>query len=112
MPRMICEGWWEQIGLGRQPMERLVIEFENGQLQGEGQDIVGPFRISGTLSDDHLLMLKTYIGKHTVCYEGESLGEGRYQGEWTIGEFDRGNWEIFFKAVADTDPDDIQNIGG
>jgi hypothetical protein len=29
-----CEGWWEQAGYGRQPMEQLRIEFEGGDIRG------------------------------------------------------------------------------
>jgi len=28
-----CEGWWEQSGYGRQPMEQLRIEFDGGDIR-------------------------------------------------------------------------------
>src|SRR5947207_8154485 len=42
-----CDGWWEEQGYGRQPMENLRISFGQGRLQGSGSDIVGPFTLSG-----------------------------------------------------------------
>ena len=49
MSRVHCEGWWEQPGFGRQPMEQLQLSFNAGEVTGAGIDVVGAFRIAGRL---------------------------------------------------------------
>ena len=48
MDRVRCEGWWQQGGHGRQPMEQLEISFEGSKLQGTGTDIIGPLSIKSS----------------------------------------------------------------
>lgn len=43
MPKLLCEGWWEQAGYGRQSMNGLVMDFADGGLTGNGEDVIGPF---------------------------------------------------------------------
>jgi len=41
-----CEGWWEQVDFGRQPMLDLRIQVAEGRIVGSGSDMVGPFTCS------------------------------------------------------------------
>jgi hypothetical protein len=90
-----CEGWWEQSGYGRQPMLELTIVIEDGNLRGQGRDIIGPFTLTGQIVREQVAILKRYIGQHSVEYYGAYDGEGTLAGKWEIGDF-RGNWLIKF----------------
>jgi hypothetical protein len=93
-----CEGWWEQHGLGRQPMQELTMQFAAGRVAGSGHDVVGVFTFAGTISPQgHVAMVKQYLGKHSVDYVGTYDGEGLLQGEWDLGYFGRGRWLIWMK---------------
>ena len=94
-PSIRCEGWWEQVGYGRQPMLELTIALEDGNLRGQGRDIIGPFTLTGQIVREHVAILKRYIGQHSVEYYGTYDGEGTLAGQWEIGDF-RGNWLIKF----------------
>lgn len=93
MSRLRCEGWWEQQGLGRQPMEDLELTFRDGDVSGSGRDIVGDFILSGQLQSDRALLVKQYVGSHRVDYPGSFDGEGTLQGLWSIHGFG-GKWMI------------------
>lgn len=98
VPGIPCEGWWDQTGFGRQPMENLRLRFEAGQIRGAGSDIVGPFSFVGTISDKgQVAMVKRYFGRHTVDYLGTYDGEGPMWGEWRIGPM-LGRWAIKIKG--------------
>lgn len=98
VPGIPCEGWWEQAGFGRQPMEQLRLRFEAGQITGVGTDIIGPFSFTGTMSGGgQVVMLKRYFGRHTVDYLGMYDGEGLLWGEWRIGPM-LGRWAIRIKG--------------
>jgi len=88
-----CEGWWEQEGFGRQPMYELTISLLDGNLHGQGRDIVGPFTLNGQVVQDQVAILKRYLGQHSVEYYGAYDGEGTFAGHWEIGG-DRGTWII------------------
>ena len=40
-------GFWEQYDYGRQEMRGLELTFHNGEIDGRGTDIIGPFVFSG-----------------------------------------------------------------
>lgn len=72
-----CDGWWEQIFFGRQPMKDLVVSIEADRIQGRGSDVVGPFVLEGLFSSDGSVALsKHYVGRHSVRYLGKYDGEG------------------------------------
>ena len=100
MPKFQVDGWWEQSGYGRQPMTNLIIEFTNGQLDGSGDDIVGPFVLSGHIQGDQIVIHKQYLGQHTIDYHGTSDGEGVYFGDWTSCGHVGGKWSIRVRSVA------------
>ncbi|QDV68998.1 hypothetical protein Poly24_27110 [Rosistilla carotiformis] len=100
MSKLRCEGWWEQQGLGRQPMEDLQIAFHEGQVSGSGRDIVGAFTLSGQLQGERALLVKHYLGSHRVDYPGSFDGEGTLQGLWSIDGFG-GKWMIHVARDAE-----------
>src|SRR5438105_3329553 len=64
-------GYWEQAIFGRQVMHDLILRFEGGRIDGEGYDCIGAFAFAGEY-DEHggVVMVKHYVGKHTVHYVG------------------------------------------
>jgi hypothetical protein len=80
-------GYWEQAGFGRQLMYDLTLYFEGGGITGEGYDCIGPFTFAGEY-DEHgdVVLVKQYLGRHQVVYNGRYDGEGTIYGRWTIGE--------------------------
>ena len=101
MPRFHCSGWWEQAGLGRQPMQDFQIAFEAGQFNGQGRDIVGRFEITGELVGPQIELRKQYIGQHLIVYHGTGDGEGIYSGTWTSNGIPGGRWLIRFLSLTD-----------
>jgi hypothetical protein len=89
-----CEGWWEQDMYGRQPMQELRLEFQDGAVSGSGTDIVGPFTLEGVLANGKVDITKQYIGRHRLKYIGDFDGEGTMQGTWMIGGVSGGRWAI------------------
>jgi hypothetical protein len=85
-PSGAWRGYWEQVLWGRQPMEPLVLRFADGIVEGEGEDCIGPFTFTGLYeADGTVTMIKQYLGKHTVQYQGTYDGEGTIYGRWSIG---------------------------
>ena len=78
-------GWWKQYRLGRQMMRDLFLDVDSeGTITGGGKDCVGRFTFHGRLqADGSVSLVKQYIGRHRVLYEGRNSGEGIY-GAWTI----------------------------
>ena len=84
-PSGVWNGYWEQPGYGRQPMRDFLLRFADGEVTGEGIDIVGPFTVTGEYDDrGSVTLTKKYVGRHTVSYVGRHDGEGTIFGEWTI----------------------------
>jgi hypothetical protein len=93
-------GYWEQRGWGRQSMHDLVLKFAEGVISGKGNDCIGSFRFEGTCdSQGVVVMMKQYLGKHRVLYQGQYDGEGTIFGRWSIGPFDSG--EFLLSLVPD-----------
>jgi hypothetical protein len=88
-------GYWEQRGMGRQPMEDLSFQLAGGLIRGGGSDIIGLFTFYGRMEQDgRVLMMKQYIGRHAVAYEGQYDGEGTIFGTWSIGAWDSGDFML------------------
>lgn len=106
-----CEGWWEQNVYGRQPMSPLTLTFTDGEIQGSGNDIVGPFTMTGTMRDGQVVIHKQYLGKHATKYIGQFDGEGSMQGSWHIGDV-TGPWGIRYlgKPTCDDNIADIRDL--
>jgi len=110
MTKTHCEGWWEQSGLGRQPMSNLIVEFDNGQLEGSGDDIVGRFTLTGQVQGDTIVMRKQYCGQHAIDYHGTSVGEGLYHGDWIWSGHVGGKWAVYVRSVAKGEESEITEI--
>ncbi len=69
---------------GRFPTH-LGLRFQNGRLEGEGHDLVGPYTVRGTYdpADGRCEWTKQYLGKHSVSYLGYNEGNGIW-GVWEI----------------------------
>jgi hypothetical protein len=81
------QGYWEQVIWGRQSMRDLVLRFDGGLVEGEGVDVIGRFTFLGEYdSQGSVTLVKQYLGKHAVLYNGRHDGEGTIYGRWSIGE--------------------------
>jgi hypothetical protein len=79
------QGFWDQDIWGRQEMRGLVLRFAGGAVEGEGRDMVGRFTFRGSYDDQgHVSLVKQYVGRHQVVYEGTYDGEGTILGRWFI----------------------------
>jgi hypothetical protein len=84
-PTGVWRGYWEAAGWGRQEMQELVLRFADGKVTGDGVDRVGRFTFRGTYEPSGTVTLvKQYIGRHQVIYQGQHDGEGTIFGRWTI----------------------------
>jgi hypothetical protein len=62
-----CVGWWQQRGLGRQPMDDLMIHFSSGTIHGHGRDIIGDFELNGSMGEgDSVHIVKQYTGTWSI----------------------------------------------
>ncbi len=98
-------GYWDQTAFGRQPMGPLLLRFHDGRIDGEGRDIVGPFTFTGDY-DEHgaVRLVKQYLGRHQVFYQGTYDGEGTIFGKWRIHPFWSGTFAlspVVGKALTD-----------
>lgn len=110
MSPVACEGWWEQRGLGRQPMAQLHLSFDEGNVHGSGTDIIGLFTFTGRLDCGKVVLVKQYMGKHRVDYIGDFDGEGTFHGTWRVGLY--GFLELWMiKIVSVLEEPDIRQIG-
>jgi hypothetical protein len=84
----VWRGFWEQEGYGRQPMEAFELHFHGGLATGHGLDVVGRFTFQGEYDEatGRVTLVKQYLGRHRVFYDGRPDGEGSILGKWTITE--------------------------
>jgi len=104
-------GWWEQHVLGRRSMHNLVLDVAaDGTVTGGGEDCVGPFTFQGQFRPDGTISLvKRYLGRHWVAYEGQNSGEGIY-GIWDIPGFDTGRFALRPLGESEDACDEIQEL--
>jgi len=74
----------------------LMLEFAAGQMNGNGNDDIGPFLIKGRYdaSNRECYWTKSYVGRHDVFYRGFREGKGIW-GVWEIGHIGRGGFHIW-----------------
>jgi len=86
---------------GKHWME-LSLSFRQGTIQGEGRDWVGPFLIRGRyqVEDGKCWWTKSYIGKHSIAYQGYNEGKGIW-GTWEYQAGWRGGFHIWPEAMGD-----------
>jgi hypothetical protein len=87
-PSGVWRGFWEQKEFGRQPMEAFHLHFRSGEVNGHGRDVIGRFTFHGAYDEKsgRVAMVKQYLGKHQVRYDGRPDGEGSILGTWSIVE--------------------------
>jgi hypothetical protein len=104
-------GWWEQRGLGRRMMHNLVLDVAaDGTVVGGGEDCVGSFTFTGQLrADGTISLVKQYIGRHRVSYEGHNSGEGIF-GTWHISNFWTGRFALRPFAESKMGHGEIQEL--
>lgn len=97
----LWRAYWEQEGWGRQEMFELHLAFDQGNVRGFGQDVVGRFIFTGQYdAQGRVVLVKQYLGRHIVHYFGHSTGEGIIQGTWEIPPFWKGTF-----AMSPVQPD-------
>jgi hypothetical protein len=92
----LWSGCWIRAGeTSRHPM-RLYLTFQDGRVQGSGDDEVGRFTMEGECasSDNYCSMTKTYVGSHGVEYRATWTGAG-YAGEWRIPDGGSGTFALW-----------------
>lgn len=99
------DGFWEQAGFGRQQMTPFFLRFEGATITGEGKDIVGRFVLHGQCDakNGRVRIVKQYVGKHRVMYEGEPDGEGCVFGTWRIEDLYSGPFLLRPMRVSEAD---------
>ena len=104
-------GWWEQRGLGRRTMHNLVLDVvANGVVTGSGDDCIGPITFEGQFRHDGTVsLIKQYIDRHWVSYEGQDSGEGIF-GTWCISGFWTGKFALRSLADSEDACDEIQEL--
>lgn len=112
-------GFWEQPRFGRQEMQAFELRFSGGRVQGSGVDIIGGFTVRGDYDDaGQVTLVKQYLGKHRVEYQGGPDGEGCILGTWvvraTLGDAvceDRGPFLMRPDLARPTGEEPIREIG-
>jgi hypothetical protein len=73
---------------------RLTLRFHDGQIEGDGNDRVGAFRIRGEYTaEGEVGFVKRYV-LHPVEYEGKWDGQMIF-GKWNIFRAESGEFEIW-----------------
>ena len=94
-PSGAWKGFWDQTVYGRQEMSGLVLRFAGGAVEGEGRDVIGRFTFRGHYDDQgRVTMVKQYVGRHQVHYEGRYDGEGTIFGQWSIDDLWKGKFAL------------------
>ncbi|MGL6075674.1 MAG: hypothetical protein ACRC8S_16080 [Fimbriiglobus sp.] len=106
-------GFWYQEQHGRQEMRAFELHFSETQITGHGVDLVGPFTFAGQVdpANGQIVMVKQYMGKHSVRYIGGPDGEGSIHGQWIIdtrihGEFIREEGNFLIQPVLTPEADE------
>lgn len=107
------EGFWVQDGVGRQAMTPFTLRFTDGTITGDGRDVVGRFTFSGTCDSatGRVVMVKHYLGKHSVQYAGQSDGEGSIHGTWSIERRHSGPFLMRPRVTKPAGDEPIHDIG-
>lgn len=111
------DGFWVQEYVGRQAMTPFTLRFADGQVTGDGRDVVGPFTFSGTYDETGAVRLvKQYFTaegreRHQVLYVGRPDGEGSITGTWSIGPDYTGPFLLRPRVPKPTGDEPIHEIG-
>jgi len=91
----------QKIVPGKSWME-LRLTFKKGLMAGDGRDWVGKFVFKGRydVETGKCWWTKSYLGKHSIAYQGFNEGKGIW-GVWEWEKFDRGGFHIWPIAMGD-----------
>ena len=80
------------------------LEFNDGELKGEGTDYVGPWTLQGKydLRELKCAWIKSYVGKHDVTYRG-TISKTGITGIWDIRELLTGSFHIWPQHLTEFD---------
>jgi hypothetical protein len=80
----------------------LALTFQNGKVKGTGRDWVGSFLISGRydVADGKCHWTKSYIGKHSLFYQGYNEGKGIW-GRWEHTSAWHGGFHVWPEGMSD-----------
>jgi hypothetical protein len=95
-------GFFLQKSIPGKHLMELRLNFQTGNMTGEGRDWVGEFVVKGqyNLADGKCYWTKKYLGKHDVFYQGYNEGKGIW-GVWEIGVLARGGFHIWPEGLQD-----------
>ena len=83
IPTINCKGKWFQ-GETSGEME-LNLLISNGNVEGDGEDPVGRFKIAGYVYGNHIAFKKSYLNKNSLLYFGSQKPNSElFGGEWFI----------------------------
>jgi hypothetical protein len=85
---------------------KLELTFAEGKVVGSGSDWVGKFVMNGSYETESgkCQMLKGYVGRHSVNYQGYNEGKGIW-GTWRFESVDHGGFYIWPEGMPDpTEP--------
>ncbi len=82
----------------------LNLEFSNQLMTGEGCDGIGTFLVKGRydLATKECHFTKSYVGAHSVFYQGFREGKGIW-GRWEIEIFAHGGFHIWPRRMGSAD---------
>jgi hypothetical protein len=111
-PSGVWRGFWVQEHFGRQEMEAFELYFRDGEVTGHGRDVIGRFVFHGEYDEKtgHVRMVKQYLGKHQVHYDGRPDGEGSILGKWSIDETWNGPFRLHPDIPRPTGDEPIYEI--
>jgi len=85
------------------------LKFDGTNMDGDGIDEIGPFVIHGVFGTrGEVSWTKSYIGKHSVQYQGQYNGRG-ICGDWTIGSC-TGGFMIWPYGLGDGVSDAVEEV--
>lgn len=88
-------GHYVQMGLATE--QKMVLEFADGLIRGDGVDKVSPFTIEGEYrmveGETRMGWIKHYQNGHSILYCGH-FREGEILGEWDLHGFDSGEFRL------------------
>ena len=84
-PSGLWAGFWQMAS--EDPFDNLHdlrLTFDDGEVSGGGEDMVGRFTMTGVVQEDRVVVSKKYVGMHTVLYSGKVDADGCIVGRWDI----------------------------
>lgn len=93
-------------------MSAFELHFRSGTVSGSGTDIIGEFTFRGEYDEQtgQVRLVKQYLGKHRVKYDGKPDGEGCIIGTWSIDDDWRGPFRLHPTLPKPTGDEPIHDL--